>query len=683
MVKALAAYVAGILLGKMLDGAIPPLWALIGVGIGCSVYVIWSSLNRFSKNKAFAICFPFLVFCYGYYALVSHCPRYVDNHISKYLHLTQYVGIIEDEPIIKEKTIRFPVRVVAGIDALQSYSLSGKIMVSLLRDSGTTALYGYGDEIALINKLKEVPPPFNPKEFDYKAYLKNKGMELQALLLPREIKVIDHQKGNVFVAYSLSLRKALIAKFRKYLKDDEAFQVAVALIFGYRSLIDPQTISAFTDTGTIHVLSVSGLHVSLVFVCLNFVLQWLDRWRWGKTVKSCIILSFIWAYVMLTGMSPPILRAGIMISFFVMSQLLNRKQVSVNTLAASALIILIFSPNYLFDVGFQLSYAAMLGILLGYPLFRAYYLSGNKWINYLLDYLYVCIAAQLFTLPLSLYYFGQFPNYFLLANLFIALPSTIIMYIGVFLSILPFDSLNVVLGRILEFSLIFMMEGLKRIASLPSSLIQGVEWSGIQVLLFIVAMAALVVGLDRRSGRALLLSIMSIFGVCVISAFASIRKTKDSFIIIYNVRSDVAAALVRPSQVVLYSTLDSLNHPTLRYSVLPSLKPYISSSQIEFHKIENVLRHGFLLEWGTYRLLLLEDRVDEANLPPDVNLILWRKNNGNDVLQLLSRYPKAQLVVDGSNSDRHIRALQDRIPNSELLYVLKNNFAYVWDGLQL
>src|SRR5690606_19966917 len=128
----------------------------------------------------------------------------------------------------------------------------------------------------------------------------------------------------------------------------------------------------------------------------------------------------------------------------------------------------------------------LLGILLGYPLFRAYYLSGNKWINYLLDYLYVCIAAQLFTLPLSLYYFGQFPNYFLLANLFIALPSTIIMYIGVFLSILPFDSLNVVLGRILEFSLIFMMEGVKSIESLCSLLYSSLLWYLYDMLLHLL-----------------------------------------------------------------------------------------------------------------------------------------------------------------------------------------------------
>ena len=112
-----------------------------------------------------------------------------------------------------------------------------------------------------------------------------------------EIKVLERNCGNGLIAYSLELRSKLIAKFRKYIQYDEAFNVAVALIFGYRSQIDQQTISAFTNTGTIHVLSVSGLHVSLVFALLNLVLFWMDRIRYGKLIKSLIILLFIWAYV--------------------------------------------------------------------------------------------------------------------------------------------------------------------------------------------------------------------------------------------------------------------------------------------------------------------------------------------------------------------------------------------------
>src|SRR5690606_15518078 len=157
-------------------------------------------------------------------------------------------------------------------------------------------------------------------------------------------------------------------------------------------------------------------------------------------------------------MAPPILRAGIMISFFLLSLMVRRKQIPLNTLAASAFFILLFTPKALFDVGFQLSYMAMLGILLLYPLLTNLYLPVNKYLGWIVAYSYVSIAAQLFTLPFVLYYFGQFPNYFLVANLFISLPSTAVMYVGLALAVLPFDMLNILLGKILDFLLVFCLE---------------------------------------------------------------------------------------------------------------------------------------------------------------------------------------------------------------------------------
>lgn len=200
----------------------------------------------------------------------------------------------------------------------------------------------------------------------------------------------------------------------------EAFQIAVALLFGYRSELEATTKEAFTKTGTIHILSVSGLHVSLVFGVMSLLLGWLDRFKHGKMMRCSIVLLFVWVYVILTGMSPAILRAGIMISFFIVSLLSGRRQIAVNTLLTSALFILLLAPQYLFTVGFQLSYAAILGILLLYPLLTKLWLPNNKGLKRIVQYSYVSIAAQIFTLPLTLHYFGQFPIYFLIANLFMA-----------------------------------------------------------------------------------------------------------------------------------------------------------------------------------------------------------------------------------------------------------------------
>ena len=243
-------------------------------------------------------------------------------------------------------------------------------------------------------------------------------------------------------------------------------------------------------------------------------------------------------------MSPPILRAGIMISFFVFSVVINRKQISLNTLAASALFILLFAPNYLFDVGFQLSYLAILGIILLYPILKDYYLTSNKWINYVLEYVYVSIAAQLFTLPLTLYYFGQFPNYFLLANLFIALPSTLIMYVGVGLALIPVEWTNQFFGVLVECLLQFMMNGLKWVEYLPFALIQGIEWQLVQLLLLLIAIIALVIGLNRKSAKPLLLILASLCLISVHCGYISYQKSKYNGLTFYNIRSDMAISRI-------------------------------------------------------------------------------------------------------------------------------------------
>lgn len=677
MLKALLLYVLGILLALLSEVPISPWLILIFMGCIVLLYLLLFQRKKFEQKKIFTVCFGLLVIAYGYYKYARGHKEHMQIHYSRFNAL-QYVGDIDDEPIVKEKTVRFPVRIERAIDSSGSNIVSGKIMMTVLRDSVRTTNFSYGDRIIFVNKLHDINPPFNPKEFDYKSYLANKGITEQCLLNAAELQVLERDRGNVLIAHSLKLRSYLIAKFRKYIKDDEAFNVAIALIFGYRSQIDQSTISAFTNTGTIHVLSVSGLHVSLVFALLNWTLIWMNRFRFGKTIKSAIILLAIWAYVILTGMSPPILRAGIMISFFVCSLLLNRKQIPLNTLAASAFFILLFAPNYLFEVGFQLSYLAILGIILLYPILRSYYLTQNKWLNYVVEYIYISLAAQLFTLPLTLYYFGQFPNYFLLANLFIALPSTLIMYVGVGLAIIPCAFTNNIFGFLIEWLLKSLMFGLKWIENLPIANIQGIEWSWMQMSVLIIGITALIIALNNRNAKAFLVCLSSIFLLSIFGSFHVFHKSKHKALTFYNIRSEMAIALVRDKKVLLYSSLDSLQHSTLQYSVVPDLKQYILADKIIFQVINtNAEKQNYRIRLGNYTILILESKT--TAFPENVDFVLWRKNNYSNLEEIMEHYPKAKILIDGSNSDRTIERLQKGAESKlDRLYILKNNFAYVW-----
>ncbi|HMR18516.1 MAG TPA: ComEC/Rec2 family competence protein [Sphingobacterium sp.] len=674
------------------------------LGIGCGKYWVWSPLNaltffcltviliaglaftnfskghRLWKRSTMTGLYILLFFIVGYWFTIKTDPSIRPDYFAS-IDTPQYIGIIDDEPIIREKSIRFPLKIVSAQRLDSTFAVSGTVMVSISRDSLSAEVLQYGDIIALKNTISKVDPPFNPKEFDYKAYLQNRNIWHQCYLRPHEYKLLSSGAGNIIIRHSLSIRERLIEKFSVYMYNSEAFQVAIALIFGYRSQIDAATLQAFSNTGTIHVLSVSGLHVGLVFGLLTLLLGWIDRIPFGKYIRCGIIAVCVWAYVILTGMAPPILRAGIMISFFLVSTVIGRKQIPLNTLAASAFFILLFTPKALFDLGFQLSYMAMIGILLLYPLLTNLYLPTNKYLSWVVAYAYVSIAAQLFTLPFVLYYFGQFPNYFLFANLFISLPSTAVMYVGLALAVLPFDMLNVLLGRILDFLLVFCLDGLQWFEHLPYAVIQGIDWSFLLLFLCLLYILIIVIALNNTNKRMILYGLFLLFIMSVTTSYQMIAKKHYTGWKLYNMRSAFALAHIHYGNAILYSSYDSLAHPNILFSVMPDLLQYSKRNHITFVKIENDKRQNSLISIDGQRIALIERQWLDTSMH-NLDVMIWRKNNWAS-LDSAKKYLKQDgiLIFDGSNSEKYLEKFSDLIQkNHPRTYLLKKNFAYVWEN---
>lgn len=620
-----------------------------------------------------------ILLTYSFFVVLGYWQQIRDDialnmhHFSKKT-ATHIVGIVADEPVVKEKSIRFPLDVKAVFVDTAVYVSNGRLMVTILK-SDESIVPQYGDKMLLKGQPTEVPPPYNPNEFDYRKYLYHKGIQHQLFVGDIAYRIMDVDSGNPLLARSLQIRQRLVDKFRLYLKDDQAYQVAIALIFGYRSQVDQETLRAFTNTGTIHVLSVSGLHVGLVFAFLTLLLGWMDRFKYGRQIRVILIFMAVWLYVILTGMAPPILRAGIMISFFLLTLITGRKQVNINTLLASAFFILLFEPAYLFDVGFQLSYLAMLGIFLLYPICCKLYLPQHKLLSAIVAYCYVSVAAQLFTMPFALFYFGQFPNYFLPANLFIALPGTLIMYLGLLLSVCPFEMINDWLGIVLDKVLIVSMEGLKRIEQLPYAIIQGISWNWFQVTCSLCFLMMLVWMLNTKKKFALFGMGVCLLALQISLSLESYRSKNYQGIHVYNVRANLAIADIYKGRVRLLSSLDSLQHPVLTFQVLPDLHRYARERDIEFVPLKMSERVNIELAIQGKKILVSEGGID--TLASSYDWVIWRRNNRNNALHLNARL----LLLDGSNSDRYtadfIRNHEDLVLS---LYQLKDNFAYVWNG---
>jgi competence protein ComEC len=262
------------------------------------------------------------------------------------------------------------------------------------------------------------------------------------------------------------------------LPDEQSFAIATAISFGYVREMDNDTRQVFAATGCAHILSISGLHFAIIYSALNFLFSFLGNKPRGRTARQLIILPLLWIFAFFTGMPPSVTRSVIMITIWGIGNAFLFRALTINTLGLAAFFMLLYNPLDLFDIGFQLSFLAVLSILLINPYIVSLYHSRNPMINYIWELSCTSTSAQIGTAPLSIYYFNQFPLLYLISNIF-AIPLTgILMFlipVSLMLSIL--FGINSELLFPLQKLLEIFINGLKALAEIPQGVITGIQLS--------------------------------------------------------------------------------------------------------------------------------------------------------------------------------------------------------------
>lgn len=651
----------------------------VGVVCVCICLIVTLEIARPAVSRYIfpRLLFPLLVLT-GFIVIKYHQPNHQSRHFQHHKY-NLLAGIIDDEPVERSRSIRFPVKIISGYADKRAYPSEGIVMVSLKSDSSRNS-YAYGDHIILANTTQAVPPALNPKQFDYSSYLAKRAIYHQAFLKSNQLRLLKADEGKMVINYALKWRLYLVDKFRYYLPSEQGYQVSVALILGYRADVDASVLEAFTDTGTIHVLSVSGLHVSMVFYILYGILSFFDRFSRGRIVRLVLSFLCIWGYVILTGLAPPILRAGIMMSFFLITEGTRKPQNHLNTLFASAFFMLLVDAKVLFDVGFQLSYSAMLGLFTLYPLLREWWLPKRPWMRNMVSSIWVSISAQLFTAPLALFYFQQFPNLFLVGNLFIMLPSNLIMYSGIALALCPVGMMNGWIALLLTYFIDFTIYGLKWMSKLPFAVSSGIDFDKGQLIIASLLLYLLLLTWRRTTKRNILLFVAVLSVLLFRSSWTAIRHSSYRGIKIYSTSSQLHIAVINQGQVFLYSTKDSLTDPQLRFQVWPDLQRYAKKEEIVFLPLKQPKKENRLLHALGQRWLLLEKEQDLETLP-DFEVLIWRLWKRPDVaafplawrnrlICFVNLYDATEAQVIGAEAAR----IKQRF------YTLNDNFAYVWEA---
>lgn len=444
--------------------------------------------------------------------------------------------------------------------------VSGTIIVTIKTPVSTILSLYYGEELIIPSLLSEVSPPELSSEFDYKAWLATQNINHQIFLYPHQYLKLKGNKGNPMLTFALRLRQQQLKRYAKLIKNKEAIALASTLILGYRTDLSKDILDVYAKTGTIHALSVSGMHVGLIYMVLDRLLSFLNFKKRGKLIKLILILPAIWFYALLTGCAPSVLRSVLMLSVFMIAKSSSRPANSYNIIAFSAFCILVCQPFLLWDVGFQLSFLAVGGLVYLQPKIQQSWPIENKWLNKLWGLIAMSLAAQVFTFPSSVYYFHQFPLYFLLSNMFILIPIALLMYLGIIILFPGFDFL----APLFEWLIHFTNRGLQWISRLPFSSLSSIWISKTEFILLCFTLILLVLALVHHQKKTLFISLTMLLVLQGFLSHDQIQAYHQRKTITFKIPKQQAIAHIFSNQAIVYTRLTEQDKDFI-YFIRPAL----------------------------------------------------------------------------------------------------------------
>lgn len=480
------ALAGGILMAYSWDGW----WHWIPKGIlagALFVYVFIIALAPITEHRSWSPVLGLLglgsVFLMGYLRFeVSESHRASDHLMQLNDSVVAYEAIALGN--VSRKSERCSVIVAVRRARVQGVwqRVQGKIRLSLSQD--TAQKVRYGDVLLVLGAPSIVPAGKNPYEFNYASFLQLSQVYHQHFLKGNEFMVIGQCPPNLIQAWSFKVLHYCQSLLAQHIHGTEALAVVQALVLGQKDALTPAVQAAYSGTGTMHVLAVSGLHVGILYWLVSLLLGFLRPLPYMRWLSPILSTSILWFYAFVTGLSPSVLRATLMFTLMVLAPMLARNSNIYNTLAASAFLLLFWQPKWLFSVSFQLSYLAVLGIVYLQPRLYSCVIIRHPFFHKVWGWTSVSLAAQIATFPISLYYFHQFPVYFLVANWLVVPAALLILCLGLLtLATGSWPSLSGLIACILE----KVVEGVNTfvtvIQALPGSTISNIHLSATAVFL--------------------------------------------------------------------------------------------------------------------------------------------------------------------------------------------------------
>ncbi len=573
-----------------------------------------------------------------------------------------------------------------GDSTLHSF---GSIHLYVRKDSSDLPGLTYGDSILIHGKFYRIRAPNNPHQFDYQKYMSNHRIYSQAFVNPKDIKVLNRAPPNWFLHLAYQIRAQASSTLNTYVSAPEENAIAMALLLGVKDHLDNDLKKSYATAGAMHVLAVSGLHIGIVYLLVRFFLGRLKASRTGSICFGLISTIIIWLYATVTGLSPSVLRAATMFSIIALSQISTREGNIYNTLGISAFLLLLFDPHLIYSVGFQLSYAAVFGIVYLQPkIYRT--LNFN---TVLFDKIWiissVSIAAQLATSPLSAYYFHQFPTYFLVSNLVVIPSAFVILLLGILLFAVDIFSpfLGEIFGFFLSQFLYIINKYIYLIEEMPYSLIEWIYIDRIGLMLIYASILTLVWGLHHRSFKILCLSVTLFVGLSGYFLKVHLDRAEKTHLIFYEIANKTAIDHIQGHHATLYINeyhADEL--PSLTFQINPNrlashTRP-INETLVTFDESTqfvsgDAFKQGIL---GGLHILLFDTTTFHLDFikPIHANILIIENGAVKNLAWLSQHFRFDLLIIGNRNSVYYSRQMKREAKKMNLnVHALKEDGALI------
>jgi len=649
--------ILGIVLGFTFEFSLPVIFIAVFISLVFLIYFYFKAESSFKLPLYFSIFTSVIFLLIGVLRIELQSPKHQKNHYSKFDY-SDNKRIVRIDKILKSS--KFYDKYEAEVIQVNQIKTKGKILINKVKNDIDNP-FKVDDILLTNNNLIEVSNALNPNAFDYQKYLKKKGIYHQIKLeVGGFIKLANNKKTLKGIAFIFreKINKAIL----KYNFSKEELSIINAILLGQRQDINHEIFENYKNAGAIHILAVSGLHIGIILLFLNFLLLPLENFKKGKILKLVILIFCLWLYAFIAGLSASVVRAVTMFTAIAIGWMSNRPSSVKNSLVVSLFILLLINPLFLFDVGFQLSYTAVFSIVMIQPFFKDLWKPKYKIINYFWQLLTVSFAAQIGILPLSLYYFHQFPGLFFVSSLVIIPFLGFILGGGIFIIVL---ALLQILPQILAdfYSLIIelMNNFVAIIAQQEVFIFQNISFSFLLMITVYLFLIAFVRWIYKKTKSNLVYIFFAIISIQLVLIYqkAEAQKTNE-FVVFHQVKKSVFG-IREGNKIQVYYNSDSTGFKS--NNIVEDYKLGFSNLEIRQNfGIKNVLKIN------SKNVLIIDSTGVYNNLefiPETVILTQSPKINLERLIQTIE--PKI-IIADGSNYKSYVNLWQNTCENKAVSF---------------